>query len=338
MRRSILPALGLSLLGWTAGLSARTASADPCSASSRHPFFDDQGTLAWSTTLDGAVASARASGRLVFIEYGRRECRNCKILVQKILPALGVRERASAACVGLAADCDEPDPRVQAIFQAAMPDASLLPFVAIVTPDLRWVTGWQGGIGADEVVRHLAKAEALRARPCAAPTRAAPPPAAATTAAPRGLAVGPTAPAAAAADDPAERTRAAALLARARDADTRGAHGEVLRLDAEAAKLPLRADPAAWAALVTRAAGWCDECLRAAVASARAGRCGDASKWLESVRAGAAGTPAATEAEAGERAVALVATLESASPTDRARGVAQARERYRGTRWSRLFE
>ena len=67
MRRSILPALGLSLLGWTAGLSARTASADPCSASSRHPFFDDQGTLAWSTTLDGAVASARASGRLVFI-------------------------------------------------------------------------------------------------------------------------------------------------------------------------------------------------------------------------------------------------------------------------------
>jgi hypothetical protein len=143
-------------------LCAMVPAASEAGPAGSHPYFDDHGTLSWSTSLDAAVASARATDRLVFIEYGRRDCRNCKLLVQTILPACGVRERAGAACVGLAADCDDPDPRVEAIFKTGLPCGRTLPFVGIVTSDLRWITGWQGSIGADEVVGHLALAEASR--------------------------------------------------------------------------------------------------------------------------------------------------------------------------------
>lgn len=37
----------------------------------RHPHFDDQGTLAWSTKLAAAQAAAKAGDKLIFIEYGR---------------------------------------------------------------------------------------------------------------------------------------------------------------------------------------------------------------------------------------------------------------------------
>lgn len=36
-----------------------------------HPHFDDKGTLAWSTKLADAQAAAKATGKLIFIEYGR---------------------------------------------------------------------------------------------------------------------------------------------------------------------------------------------------------------------------------------------------------------------------
>jgi hypothetical protein len=90
-----------------------------------------------------------------------------------------VRERLAVACVGLAADCDEPDPRIEALFRTGLPRASTLPFVGIVTPDLRWVTGWAGSVGADEVVGHIALAENCRACkrsvvPSAAPLATAP--------------------------------------------------------------------------------------------------------------------------------------------------------------------
>ena len=36
-----------------------------------HPHFNDGGTLDWHTTLDGALAAAKADGRMVFVEMGR---------------------------------------------------------------------------------------------------------------------------------------------------------------------------------------------------------------------------------------------------------------------------
>jgi hypothetical protein len=37
----------------------------------KHPHFDDGGTLSWSTKLADAQAAAKASDKLIFIEYGR---------------------------------------------------------------------------------------------------------------------------------------------------------------------------------------------------------------------------------------------------------------------------
>jgi len=36
-----------------------------------HPHFDDRGTLDWHTRWKEALASAAASKRLVFVEFGR---------------------------------------------------------------------------------------------------------------------------------------------------------------------------------------------------------------------------------------------------------------------------
>jgi hypothetical protein len=44
-------------------------AADPPKSS--HPHFDDKGTLAWTSKLADAQAAAKASGKLIFIEYGR---------------------------------------------------------------------------------------------------------------------------------------------------------------------------------------------------------------------------------------------------------------------------
>jgi hypothetical protein len=38
-----------------------------------HPHFDDGGTLSWSTKVADAQAAAKASGKLILIEYGRED-------------------------------------------------------------------------------------------------------------------------------------------------------------------------------------------------------------------------------------------------------------------------
>ena len=36
-----------------------------------HPHFQDRGTLDWNTNFDAALAAARATSKIVFIEMGR---------------------------------------------------------------------------------------------------------------------------------------------------------------------------------------------------------------------------------------------------------------------------
>lgn len=334
MRRSFLA------VGVLAGvLLAPSVSADP------HPYFQDQGTLSWCTCLDKARSAAQSSQRLIFVEYGRRECRNCRILVERILP--NVKDRIGAACVGLAADCDEPDPRIEAIFRKAMPDASMLPFVGILTPDLVWVTGWQGGVGADEVVKHLCTAETQqrqwKARTAASTCPTAPRGGALTvdarTPAPAGVPVGPTAPAKPTPTwTAADASKAVDLLTAARGAASRSEHARVLSLDADAAKLPVRADPTEWKRLVTAATGGCERSLASAVEAARAKKCDEASTLLASLRRASPAGPVAAEAERGERAVDLAKRLETTPAAERAPALEVARATYRGTRWAVLFE
>lgn len=40
-------------------------------SASTHPHFDDRGTLRWFTSFDEAKAEAAASGKRIFVEFGR---------------------------------------------------------------------------------------------------------------------------------------------------------------------------------------------------------------------------------------------------------------------------
>jgi hypothetical protein len=146
-------ALALAVAAW---LPAPAAAAP-------HPLFDDQGTLDWYPNLDAARAAAEAQGKLIFLDSGRRACGNCRTLISSVLPSPSVRARFAACAVGLADDCDDPDPRVSSLLFQGLPGARMLPLVGFVTPGLRWVTGWSGSADASTVLRHLDVAEAALA-------------------------------------------------------------------------------------------------------------------------------------------------------------------------------
>jgi hypothetical protein len=54
-------------------IAALAALALPAAAEgpTPHPYFNDGGTLSWSTALADAQAAARKGGRAIFVEFGR---------------------------------------------------------------------------------------------------------------------------------------------------------------------------------------------------------------------------------------------------------------------------
>ncbi len=156
LRATTYAALALLLVAW----SSDTAFAD----GSRHPDFDDRGTLPWHRSSASARRAARRQGKLVFIEFGRKRCTNCRRLAEDILPQRAVRARMGRVAVGLAANCDHPEREVVRLFRRHLKGARTLPFVAFITPDGRWVTGWAGGINVNRLRRHLDVAEQTQRR------------------------------------------------------------------------------------------------------------------------------------------------------------------------------
>jgi len=51
--------------------SARGTVARAMTSPAAHPHFDDRGTLSWHTKWKEALAEARASRRMIFVELGR---------------------------------------------------------------------------------------------------------------------------------------------------------------------------------------------------------------------------------------------------------------------------
>ena len=368
MRRIALILAATSAVAVLGAVPSR-ATAAPTFASTTHPYFNDQGTLAWYCDLAAAQEAGRASGKLVFIEYGRRACCNCRTLVSRVLPAPAVKSRLSARCVGLAADCDEPDPRVEAVFRRAMPDASLLPFVAVVSPDLDYVTGWQGAMDVAACSLEVARVEAWQeraARRATAATKLAKPalpgapcapgvPAIRATsteipvARPAATTAGATAPDTSPApacgvgssqgvgSQAAALAAARELLRQAEFASGAGHHAEVLRLEREAAALSIRVEPARWAATLAAADAWAEGLLAEAAAAALAGRTTEAEARIAAVRRDAVGRGASIDAERGARALTLRRFIESASAATREKATTDARNSFRGTRWAALF-
>ena len=169
--------LPLTLLGLLAAAPADAGG-------SSHPYFNDRGTLSWYHSFAEAKRVAQRERKLIFIEYGRRACSNCRKLASNVLPHSTVRGRMSKLAIGLAAECDRPEAAVAELFQRNLRNASMLPFCAFVTPRGRWITGWGGYTTATQMQGYLNQAEARhrmiffrRPAPTLTPERAAPTPA-----------------------------------------------------------------------------------------------------------------------------------------------------------------
>ena len=247
---------------------------------------------------------------------------------------MGLKDRFSDLCVGLAADCDTPDPRVETIFKTGLPGAGALPFVAFVSPDLGWITGWAGATTPSDIGPHLKVAETWRARAAVARTGGGrtPPPAV-----PAGASVLGQAPRAARGTPASDFEKARSLLFQARLAAGAGRHGEVLRLDVEAGRLAVRVEPAEWATLGQHATAWAETCLCAAATAARARKCEDAAKLLADVRREMEGRPAESEAVRGERAVAKLKSVDAVPAAGKDAAREAAAKEFQGSRWEALF-
>jgi hypothetical protein len=346
MMRTLATSANRGLAGLAATLvlaaSIRAADAGPAGA---HPFFPDGGTLAWYVDLQEAQVAARAQGKVLFIEYGRKECSNCRALVSRVLPTAGLRERFAANTVGLAADCDEPDPKLEALFKIGLgPDAKALPFVAFASPDLEWIGGWAGGMDVQGCATRLDAAEAWRAKAAAARAaakRAAPRPVSTGMGGPnvpvsvRPLGVGPTAPRT---PTPEEMAHARDLLAKAKVAAAAGRQGEVLRLDATAGRAPVRVEPDDWAQLRKTALQWSEDRLSTAAARARDRKRDEASRLLVEVSIECAGCPPGVDAERGKTALFRLQVLDAVPAERRAGAREEAAKEFSGTRWATLFQ
>ncbi len=112
-----------------------------------HPHFDDRATLDWNTRWSVAQAQARREGKLIFVEFGREQCGNCRALVQGVLPHAEVAPLVARHCVALASDCDDPEDEVLALAEN-MPDAMSLPFAIFADADGRFLAGSEGAQSA----------------------------------------------------------------------------------------------------------------------------------------------------------------------------------------------
>ncbi|MEQ1632626.1 MAG: thioredoxin family protein [Planctomycetota bacterium] len=110
----------------------------------RHPHFDDGGTLAWQTTFAAAKEAAAKADKLIFVQYGRAACGNCRVLVTEVLTNSAIKQRLGEVAIGYAVDCDQPDSDIRDMLLSKIPDAKMLPFIAFLTPTGEWVNGASG--------------------------------------------------------------------------------------------------------------------------------------------------------------------------------------------------
>lgn len=110
-----------------------------------HPHFDDRGTLDWHSNWSSALQQAAREGKLVFIEFGREACSQCRALVQSVVPRPEIAPLLQQGFVALAADCDDPEPEVEALAMQ-VPEASMLPFVIFADARGRYLAGSSGAV------------------------------------------------------------------------------------------------------------------------------------------------------------------------------------------------
>ena len=273
--------------------------------------------FAWAGSLSEAQSTARATGRLVFLETGRDACGNCQNLRRKIVPE--VSTELGTMSVGYYNDCDH-DQASQAfrILTTNLPNAVTLPLVGWVTPDLRWVHGFSGGRDSSRFRQEMAMAQSKYRQMGALPRSETGPALGLVPAASPSLPAG-SLPDAELADIGAE------LLGEA------------------PASIPAPVAVAAPALATTVPAAppegsrdWAQGELRRAADALSARDYTGARLILAEVRTKAAGEPEAREADKGEVAIYNLRLLDR-TPTESAKVRDQAQRDLRNTVWAPLF-
>lgn len=126
-----------------------------------HPHFDDRGTLDWHTRWAQALAAAAAQKKLIFVEFGREQCSNCRALVGGVVPHEKVAPLLRQHFVALASDCDEPEDEVIALAEQ-LPDASMLPFVLFADAQGKFLGGSEGAQSASSFLIQIERLLAQR--------------------------------------------------------------------------------------------------------------------------------------------------------------------------------
>ncbi len=108
-----------------------------------HPHFDDRGANHWFVTLEGGVDEAKRSGRLIFVEFGRKACTDCRTLVEVLLTDAQITNKLRTHFVTVAADADSDDPAILALAMQVK-DATTLPYVMFSDAEGGLLHGFSG--------------------------------------------------------------------------------------------------------------------------------------------------------------------------------------------------
>ena len=116
-----------------------------------HPHFNDKGAHTWFVTLQGGLEEAKRSGRMVFVEFGRKACTDCRALVEGLLVDASVSDKLSTNFVTVAADADSDDDSIMDLV-IQIPNASTLPYVMFADSEGQLLHGFSGPCSAADLV------------------------------------------------------------------------------------------------------------------------------------------------------------------------------------------
>ena len=121
-------------------------------------------------TLDEILATAKAEGKLVFIQLGRETCGNCQALRGYI--AQGAVRLPKDRFVYADLNCDDPETN-RAFYKLFQVQGNMLPFVVIADSNGKQIASRAGFGSADEFTKFVHDAERKAPKPEKTDTKAA---------------------------------------------------------------------------------------------------------------------------------------------------------------------
>jgi hypothetical protein len=134
-----------------------------------HPDFKDNGVLDWTQTIHEARVQAWLQDKPILVEYGYEGCGFCRRFVSATLKTY--REKfgdLNSQVIGLAAECREDAPRYNEPTEMAIrhfnggTEVQNLPFIAVVSPDLKHIETGTPQTTAEELSKMITKVNQAR--------------------------------------------------------------------------------------------------------------------------------------------------------------------------------